>query len=186
MQEHGQENTYRTPLQKWVDALHIFDDDVEKCEKEDDALYLIKQYARLQLSSTKQLRADYKQILKKKCPEDLLRNEIILSILSKIQNDLAGVVDPNLIPVNMNPIDFNTDAIAQASRGSITRLAEGTVLERAYNGKIYVIFRRKDFYEYKRKRYDSLTEIAREITGTLCSGPTFFSRKVKMYLLREY
>ena len=80
MQEHQQENTYRTPLQKWVDALHVFDDDIEECEKEDDALYLIKQYARLQLSSTKQLRGDYKQILKKKCPEYLLRNEIILSI----------------------------------------------------------------------------------------------------------
>ncbi len=183
MQEHRQENKYRTPLQKWVDALYVFDDDIEECEKEDDALYLIKQYARLQLSSTKQLRADYKQILRRKCPEDLLRNEIILSILAKIQNELAGIVDPNLLPANINPIDFNTDAIAQASRGSITRLAERTVLERTYNGKIYIIFCRKDFYEYKRKHYDSLTEIAREITGTLCSGPTFFSRKVKMYLL---
>ncbi len=48
-QERGQENTYRTPLQKWVDALHVFDNDIEEYEKEDDALYLIKQYARLQL-----------------------------------------------------------------------------------------------------------------------------------------
>ena len=42
-QEHRKENIYRTPLQKWVDALHVFNDDIEECEKEDDALYLIKQ-----------------------------------------------------------------------------------------------------------------------------------------------
>lgn len=156
MQKCPQENTYRTSLQKWVDALHVFDDNIEKCEKEDDALYLIKQYARLQLSSTKQLRADYKQHLKKKCPEDLLRNEIILSILEEIQNDLAGILNPSVLPVDVSPIDFNEDAMWRASRGAITRLAEGTVLERTYNGNIYVVFCRKGFYEYKHKRYDSL------------------------------
>jgi len=144
---------------------------------------LIKQYARLQLSSTKQLRADYKQHLKKKCPEDLLRNEIILSILEEIQNDLAGILNPSVLPVDVSPIDFNEDAMGRASRGAITRLAEGTVLERTYNENVYVVFCRKGFYEYKQKRYDSLTEVARDITGTLCSGPTLFSRKVKMYIL---
>ena len=177
------ENTYRTPLQRWVETLNVFDDEIEQLEKEDDTLFLIKQYARLQLSSTKQLRADYKQHLKAKCPEDLLRNEIILSILEKIQNNLSGVLNPDLLPADVNPIDFNEEVMGQSSRGSITRLVEGTVLERTYNGKTYVVFCRKGYYEYNQQRFDSLTEVARDITGTLCSGPTFFSRKVKMYIL---
>jgi len=54
----------------------------------------------------------------------------------------------------------NEDAMGRASRGAITRLADRTVLERTYNGKIYVIFCRKGFYDYKQKRYDSLAEVA--------------------------
>jgi hypothetical protein len=183
MQQARQENTYRTPLQRWIETLNVFDNDIEQLEKEDDTLFLIKQYARLQLSSIKQLRADYKQHLKTKCPIDLLRNEIILSIMEKIQDDLSETLHPGLLPADVNPIDFNEEVMGKATRGAITRLVEGTVLERTYNGKTYAVYYRNGHYEYNQQRFDSLTEVARDITGTLCSGPTFFSRKVKMYIL---
>ena len=95
---------YRTPLQEWIDVLHVFEDDVEEADKGDDALYLIKQYARLQLSSISQLRADYKMLLQKKCTPDLLRDEIILSILGKLQNKLHNPYTPEDLPDDMDPV----------------------------------------------------------------------------------
>ena len=174
---------YRTPLQEWIDVLHVFEDDVEEADKGDDALYLIKQYARLQLSSISQLRADYKMLLQKKCTPDLLRDEVILSILGKLQSKLHEPNTPENFPDDMDPLDYNTERLEKASRGCITRLVDGTIIERTYGHKIYVIHCRKGFYEYRGEYYNSLTEVARLITGTLCSGPAFFNRKSKIYVV---
>jgi hypothetical protein len=103
--------------------------------------------------------------------------------MKKIQDDLSETLNPDLLPADANPIDFNEEVLGKATRGSITRLVDGTVLERTYNGKTYAVYYRNGHYEYNQQRFDSLTEVARDITGTLCSGPTFFSRKVKMYIL---
>ena len=59
----------------------------------------------------------------------------------------------------------------------------GSVLEREYHGETYVVYCRFGYYEYSRKKYSNLTTIAREITGTVCSGPNFFSIKTRMYML---
>ncbi len=180
---NSQSINHRTPLQRWIDVLHVFENDIEEADKEDDVLYLIKQYARLQLSSISQLRADYKTLLKKKCPPDLLRDAVILAILEKLQHQLREPFSPDNLPADVDPMDYNEEKLERASRGCITRLVDGTVIERTYNKKTYVIYCRKGFYEYKGEYYNSLTEVARLITGTLCSGPSFFSKKSKIYIL---
>ncbi len=55
----------------------------------------------------------------------------------------------------------------------------GTRLVRQWKEKVHVVEARTDGYEYKGTRYESLSEIARLITGTRWSGPLFFGLNKK-------
>lgn len=64
-------------------------------------------------------------------------------------------------------------------RGSIrgassVPLKAGTKLVRAWKGKVHEVTVHDDGYVWSQKRYRSLSEIARAITGTRWSGPRFF------------
>jgi hypothetical protein len=51
----------------------------------------------------------------------------------------------------------------------------GTVLRREYNGKEYAVTVHAADFEYRGKRYASLSKIAKEITGTHWNGWLFFN-----------
>jgi hypothetical protein len=57
------------------------------------------------------------------------------------------------------------------------RLRPGTRLIREWRGETHVVSVLDDGAEYRGKRYGSLSEIARTITGTRWSGPAFFGLK---------
>ena len=172
---------YKTPLQKWVDVLSVFDEeDIHEEYEKDDTLFLIKQYARLRLSSTGQLRSEYKHCFKKKCPVDLLKDELIISILTMIQSKISNSENIPNDTEEIPPIEMNLQALEMGSQGVATKLVEGTVLERVYRGKTHKVKYLRGVYEYGGNSYSSLTEVAQRITGTQCSGPSFFSRKVQM------
>lgn len=67
------------------------------------------------------------------------------------------------------------------SRGSTPprRLKPGTRLQRSWQGRAYVVTVMEDGFEYRDKRYASLSVIAKTITGTAWSGPAFFGLKGK-------
>ncbi len=69
----------------------------------------------------------------------------------------------------------------RAGQGSVTRhrveLAPGTLLKREWQGRMYTVTVLADGFEYDGARYNSLSEIARLITGTRWSGPVFFGLK---------
>ena len=56
-------------------------------------------------------------------------------------------------------------------------LKPGTVLVRTYNKTQHKVRVLKDGFEYKEKRYSSLSQLATEITGTRWNGWTFFGVK---------
>ena len=64
----------------------------------------------------------------------------------------------------------------RASRPT-SRLKVGTRLIREWKGQTYVVSVLEDGVEYRDKRYGSLSEVARAITGTRWSGPAFFGLK---------
>jgi hypothetical protein len=53
----------------------------------------------------------------------------------------------------------------------------GTRLIRRWKDEIHIVDVEEGSYEYRCRRYDSLSEIARLITGTRWSGPLFFGLK---------
>jgi hypothetical protein len=58
-----------------------------------------------------------------------------------------------------------------------TRLKAGTVLLREWHGTTHRVTVVGNGYEYLGKRFRSLSEIARQITGSRWSGPRFFGLK---------
>ncbi len=64
---------------------------------------------------------------------------------------------------------------------SVTRLSPklrpGTQLARDWGGRTHHVSVIDDGFEYRERRYRSLTAIAREITGAAWSGPRFFGLK---------
>ena len=179
--KNGVGNDAQNPLAQWLQTLNFFEATPNEAH-EDDTIYLIKQYARLQISSLKQLQRDYKDVFGQECPTKMKRNDVILALLAHIQDELYKPLDPRTIPNHMTRIDFNEDALKHVSRGRATRLVPGTVIERDYQGQTYVVYCRDGYYEYNQKRYSSLSSIATEIAGYV-SGPVFFTSKSRMYLL---
>lgn len=55
----------------------------------------------------------------------------------------------------------------------------GTRLVREWKDQVHIVNMEEGKYEYRGARYESLSEIARLITGTRWSGPLFFGLKAK-------
>ena len=63
---------------------------------------------------------------------------------------------------------------AQSRRADVTRPVIGTQLLREYNGQTYAVTVVASGYEYDGRVYNSLSRIARVITGTTWNGNVFF------------
>jgi hypothetical protein len=62
---------------------------------------------------------------------------------------------------------------------SASQIRPGTRLVRQWRDQVHLVNVQANFYEYQGARYQSLSEIARLITGTRWSGPLFFGIKNK-------
>ena len=76
----------------------------------------------------------------------------------------------------------NPDGAMVSTRHAIK---PGTRLVRQWKEKVHVVEARANGYEYKGTRYESLSEIARLITGTRWSGPLFFGLQKKPFQARK-
>jgi hypothetical protein len=63
---------------------------------------------------------------------------------------------------------------APASKPTAPRLKPGARLVREWHGRTHSVIVLDDAFEFEGRRYRSLTQIAREITGAHWSGPRFF------------
>jgi K+-sensing histidine kinase KdpD len=65
----------------------------------------------------------------------------------------------------------------KAELGSAPQIRAGTRLVRQWRDQVHVVNVEEHTFEYRGTRYESLSEIARLITGTRWSGPLFFGLK---------
>jgi len=68
-------------------------------------------------------------------------------------------------------------AASNARISSVPGIKPGTRLVRQWRGQVHVVNVEEKDFEYKGALYQSLSEIARLITGTRWSGPLFFGLK---------
>jgi hypothetical protein len=128
-----------------------------------------QQLAALPEMSRKELQALWAKLFDNP-PTPSLRREVLVPILAyRLQENAFGGLKPSL--------EKRLREIAQgglSGEGSFRRPKPGTRFVREWQGKLHEVSVLSDSYEYGDRNYRSLSEIAREITGTRWSGPAFF------------
>ncbi len=108
---------------------------------------------------------------------DGVRKELLVRMLAyRIQEQAFG----GLSAQSRRRLDEMAAAISNDPKTAIesmVRTNPGTQLIRSWQGKTHTVTVQESGYQYDNRRYRSLSEIARHITGTQWSGPLFFGLK---------
>jgi Protein of unknown function (DUF2924) len=119
------------------------------------------------------------QQLFKSEPPLKMRKELMLRVLAyRLQEQELGALSAatrRRLRQQASALQANPDA-AISSRPPIK---PGTRLVREWKQEVHVVEADGEGYQYKGSHYESLSEIARLITGTRWSGPLFFGLKDK-------
>jgi len=108
-----------------------------------------------------------------------LRRDLMARILAyRLQEQAFGVLNPRCQRrLRQLATAIRTDP--RAAFRSTLLIKPGTRLVREWQSKTHIVHVGEQGYEYNGLRYDSLSEIARLITGSHRSGPLFFGLRVK-------
>jgi hypothetical protein len=123
----------------------------------------------LESMSRAELRAAWNREIRTKPPNvsaGLLRLALAHHLQSKVMGGITKAVDRKLKEI--------------ADSGAIQRVTPGTRLVREWRGKVHVVSVLDDGrYRWQDRDWNSLSAIARTITGTRWSGPAFFGTKTQ-------
>ena len=134
---------------------------------------LCNRLALLPSMSKAQLLALWKQLLRIPPPRQVRRDLFVRLLAYRMQEQAYG----GLSPATRKRLSdlarkFQTDPNAALS--GAPRIKPGTRLIRDWRGQSHRVTVLDNGYEYAGKRYSSLSQVARLITGTRWSGPLFF------------
>ena len=119
-----------------------------------------------------ELRAKWRDVYRKVAPDigpDLLRRGIAYRLQERRQGSLASSTRRDIERL-IKQFGKGEGAIASGAAS----LKTGTRLVRSWRGKMHHVLVLDDGYEFDGRRYQSLTQIAQDITGAHWSGPRFF------------
>ncbi len=102
---------------------------------------------------------------------DMLRRGIGYTLQEAALGGLPAALRRRLMSIASSGDDAAGVSLAVASP---PRLKPGATLLRDWHGQTHTVLVRDGGFDYQGRRYASLTEIARVITGTHWSGPRFF------------
>ena len=106
-----------------------------------------------------------------------LRRDLRIPILAyRIQEKAYGGLKPSTRK-RLQRLAEELERDPKAQIQSHQQIKTGTKLLRQWQGETHNVMVADDGFDYRNKRYKSLSEIAREITGTRWSGPLFFGLK---------
>lgn len=112
--------------------------------------------------------------------KDLLIKHIAWELQAKEQGGLSAQTKKQLgkLAEKMNKKQEVSEAdIKETCKNTTLEIKAGTKLIREYQGKKYEVTALEKGFEYKGKKYKSLSAIANEITGTRWNGKIFFGVK---------
>ena len=133
----------------------------------------VKELPRLR---TPQLRELWQELFAKP-PHPKLRRDMMIPILAyQIQENAYGGLKASTRK-RLQKLAEELDRSSNAELKSAPQIKPGTKLVRVWQGRRHEVLAADDGFDYRGKRYRSLSEIAREITGTRWSGPLFFGLK---------
>ena len=111
-------------------------------------------------------------------PAPSIRRELMIPFLAyKIQENVFGGLKPSTraeLRRIGRALESNTGSLKVDLQ---PKTKPGTRMVRHWRGKLYEVNVTESGFEYGGRSYGSLSQIAREITGTQWSGPAFFRLK---------
>src|SRR5260370_16390072 len=120
-----------------------------------------------------QLAERWRELYRTAMPARLRRSLIIQALAYRVQEKAFGGLKPatrRLLESAAGRASENRTAKLRTRRSAQT----GTVLVREWHGTKPQVPVLKDGFTFKGKHFESLSKIARDITGTRWSGPLFF------------
>jgi hypothetical protein len=137
---------------------------------------LTAEIAGLSEASIKDLRERWKAMYGKALSQEIGRSFLIRAIAYLLQEKAFGGLKPS---TQRLLAEFSSDgANGSALAASPSRIVQpGAVLVREWRGISHQVSVLEKGFRFRGKHYRSLSEVAREITGTRWSGPLFFGLK---------
>lgn len=130
----------------------------------------------LEKAPTPELRLRWKEAYGRPTPPHMSRGLLLLSLAYRIQERaFGGLSEATRKKLLKIAADLERNPNCLEPRGP--RIKPGTRLVKEWKGEVHEVTVQPEGYTYRTKRYGSLSEIARLITGTRWSGPLFFGLK---------
>jgi hypothetical protein len=122
-----------------------------------------------------ELKKRWRNLYGRKPPRKIHRSLLIPAIAYRLQENALGALKPSVCHHLMR-VARNADGRLAPDYPSFS-LKPGTVLVRDWGGVTHQVKAVEDGIVFRNKRYKSLSEVARIITGSRWSGPLFFGLK---------
>jgi hypothetical protein len=130
--------------------------------------------ASLSKLDTDELRARWKAMFGNAPSRDISRSFLTRAIAYRLQEKAFGGLKPS---TQRMLAEFAYDGANGSAAARSRILRPGAVLVREWRGISHQVSVLEKAFSFRGKRYRSLSEVAREITGTQWSGPLFFGLK---------
>jgi hypothetical protein len=110
-------------------------------------------------------------------PPNAMRKDLMVRVVGhRLQEEAFGGLSPASVR-RLRELSKTFEANPDANLSSRPSIKPGTRLVRQWKQQVHVVDVEERGYAYKGALYESLSEIARLITGTRWSGPLFFGLK---------
>jgi hypothetical protein len=134
---------------------------------------LTREIACLSQLGIDELRERWKAVYGKALSREIGRSFLTRSIAYKLQEHALGGLKPSTRRL-LAQVAEETATGSSPKKPQIRKAQSGTILIREWQGNAHRVTMLDDGVSFKGKRYRSLSEVAREITGSRWSGPRFF------------
>jgi Protein of unknown function (DUF2924) len=150
---------------------------MKKRSKDRDPQKLVVQLDQLRQLTSEELLEQWRILFNVDPPAKLRSSLLVQGIAYRLQEKALG----GLKPATLRLLERIADDAAAGRPVSATpakiHTSPGTVLMREWHGKKHQVTVMEDGFLYRAKRFRSLSQIARAITGARWSGPLFFGLK---------
>jgi len=135
--------------------------------------------ARLPTLPTPELRGLWREHFGRKAPLSFRRELLIPFLAYRIQEKAYGGLKPSVLSELRRISRCLDKGEDPTTLSKASRIKTGTRIVRTWQGQTHEVVITESGFEYSGATYQSLSQIARKITGTQWSGPAFFGLKQK-------
>ena len=130
------------------------------------------------------LRREWRRLYRHHPPKRVSRDLLMLGVAWKLQERAYGGLSATM-KRRLAELAKTMDEQGDLVKARLVRLKPGAKLVREWRGETHDVLVLEDGFQWRGRRWRSLSAIAREITGAHWSGPRFFGLQAKAEAAEE-